>query len=110
MTEACSADWSFVPTVEEVTRLDVRGVDPRVVRAPAPVLQVLHGDVVSLHYAFRASTIKSSNLERVVNRVLTTASFEGPMAGDRIAIVASGEACDSTEYQFTLSEMLQLRA
>lgn len=108
MTEACSADWSFVPTVEEVTRLTFAVSIPASYARLHLCYKFSTGDVVSLHYAFRASTIKSSNLERVVNRVLTTASFEGPMAGDRIAIVASGEACDSTEYQFTLSEMLRI--
>ena len=108
MTEACSADWSFVPTVEEATRLTFAVSIPASYARLHLCYKFSTGDVVSLHYAFRASTIKSSNLERVVNRVLTTASFEGPMEGDRIAIVASGEACDSTEYQFTLSEMLRI--
>ena len=68
------------------------------------------GDVLALEYAFRVATIEGSDLDRVINRVPTTASFLGPKAGDRIAIVASGEACDSTEYQFTLTESLQISA
>lgn len=63
-----------------------------------------------LGYSFRASTISRLSLERIINRVPTTFTVEGPVVGDRIAFVGAGEACGSSSMVFTLDETMEVSA